>query len=218
MDPGEIAKSIWEQFVTVGNAPVPFIAAVLFSGWLIWLAVRREYATRLANADSTQALLERQLQDYKDKLSGATPDEARARLDALEARIDAMGPRRLTAEQRQRMAVILDQHKGRAIEITSDASSADATQLARGLALAFNGSGWHTQTATALGIGNPPASGVGIIVPNPASLAPEQHAVAQALTAAGLAYDIQQGNLRQPNPFERPKPVAEILLTSRLED
>jgi hypothetical protein len=65
MDPSSIAKEIADQFVTIWHAPVPFFIAVAIAGWLIWLAVRREYATRLANSNSTIDMLEKRLNRHE---------------------------------------------------------------------------------------------------------------------------------------------------------
>ncbi len=80
MNSGEIASAIADQFVTVWSAPIPFLAAILFAGWLIWIYVKREYATRLANAQSTIDLLDRRLQthqvDETIAIAAATADSA----------------------------------------------------------------------------------------------------------------------------------------------
>lgn len=56
------------------NAPIPFLAAMLFVGWLIWRYADREYSTRLANANSEIALLERRVQhqDRDEAIAVAT--------------------------------------------------------------------------------------------------------------------------------------------------
>ena len=62
MDFDSIAKSIGAQFVTAWHAPIPFLAAVLLVGWVIWKIVQREFGVRLANADSTNTMLRERLQ------------------------------------------------------------------------------------------------------------------------------------------------------------
>ena len=86
MDFGAVAESVWKQFVTVWNAPVPFLAALLLMGWVIWKIVSREYETRLANAASRLELADARLADYERK-AGASPDEAGAKIAALERQV-----------------------------------------------------------------------------------------------------------------------------------
>lgn len=61
MDFGAVAKSVWDQFVTVWHTPVPFFAALLASWFAMRWFIRGQYETRLANADSTIAMLEKKL-------------------------------------------------------------------------------------------------------------------------------------------------------------
>lgn len=222
MDFAAIAKSISEQVVTVWHAPVPFLAAFIAS-WLVMRAfIRGQFETRLSNIQSTLDLRNAQLQDYKDKLSGATPEEAKARMNALEARIDeivprleALGPRRVTVEQRQAMAPILDQCRGAHVSIASDAASVDAAQMVKGLLAAFNSAGWVVSTPTVLGLGNPPPSGIALRAENLAQLRPEERCVADALRTAGLEYDLQVGGRgRALNDHV----AVELILTTQLHD
>ncbi|HMT40535.1 MAG TPA: hypothetical protein PKC48_03330 [Sphingorhabdus sp.] len=219
MDFGEIAKSVRDQFVMVADAPVPFIASLLFAGWLIWLAVKHTFATRLENARSTIDLQDRQLQDYKDKLDGASPEQAKARLDALEQRIEdgfrALAPRRVSDEQRQAMVAILDAEHGNHVTIAQDAAIADARPLAQGIAAVFHAARWTTSSAMVMGLGNPPPSGVGLMVQDQNNLTPPQRAIYNALQAAGIAFDIQNGGVGINEPGGR-QSVAEIIVTSPL--
>lgn len=230
MDFNIVAQSIWKQIVAVWDAPVPFLAVVVLIWFVMRWAIGSQYAIRLSNAESTEKLLERQLQEYKDKTGSDTPDAVRTRIDALEQRISemvpklaAMGPRKISAEQRQVMVPLLDPFKGQSIDITSDAASADAAQMSKGLVAAFNSAGWITQTPMVMGLGHPPPTGIELKVENPNHLTPAQNAIVNALRAANVSFDLQAGPLHAPRSRllgqpERPPPVAEITLTTRLED
>jgi hypothetical protein len=230
MDFKNLAQSVWDQFVTVWNTPVPFIAVAI----ALWFGMRwyfkSQHETRAANSDSTVKLLERQLQEYKDKTGTDTADAVKARIDALEGRIAemtpqlaAVQPRKVSAEQRQRMAAILDVFRGESVEIASDAASADAPQLGKGLVAAFNASGWTVHTPMVLGVmGNLP-TGIGIKVLDPDNLTPPQRAIVSAFQAAGIDFDFLQGAPRGLPSFlshgsQRQPPVAEITLTSALRE
>lgn len=52
MDFDSIARSIWNQFVTVWNAPIPFIAALLIAGYFIWKIANWQHSVRIANLNS----------------------------------------------------------------------------------------------------------------------------------------------------------------------
>jgi hypothetical protein len=61
MDPGAIARSIADQFVTVWNTPVPFLAVCVALWLLLRWHIRGQFETRLVNAQSTIDMLEKQL-------------------------------------------------------------------------------------------------------------------------------------------------------------
>ena len=65
----------------------------------IWFAIRWVYAAVLRHKDAEIASLKTLLNGYKDKLDGATPEEAQARIAELERAVRALKPRSLTREQ-----------------------------------------------------------------------------------------------------------------------
>ncbi|MFM7350438.1 MAG: hypothetical protein ACKO01_13300 [Erythrobacter sp.] len=213
----DLFENLLKQLAAVQDVWFPFLLAVGLVTALVWRAVDYAYSTRLTNAESTQGLLERQLQEYKDKLSGASPDEAKARLDALEERLNRLAPRQISAEQRDQMAKVLDPFRGALAEISQDMASAEAVPLARAITAAFNSAGWQVQTPMVMGIGNPPLSGIKLEVSDRASLTPHENAAAQALRTVGLEFDVETC---PPHPASHghPLPAVRILLTSRLQD
>jgi hypothetical protein len=56
-----IARALKAEWEVLRRVPYHFLAAIVVVGFLLWLVIDREYATRLSNAESTIALLERQL-------------------------------------------------------------------------------------------------------------------------------------------------------------
>lgn len=225
-----LSASIWTQFATALGAPVPFLAAVIAVAVMIRWYFHNSYETRLSNSESTVKMLERQLQEYRDKTGSETPDAVRTHIEALKQRISeldqrfiAIGPRKVSSDQRQQMVPFLDQFRGSLIQISSDAASADAAQMSKGLIAAFQSAGWHALTPMIMGLGSPPPSGVGLRVGDPNNLSPAQEAVVRALRAAKIGFDFQHGELgpafaTRPGQLERPTPIAEIILTTRLED
>jgi hypothetical protein len=226
MNLDSIVNWISGEWSVVSQAPIIFVASVILVGLIIWKLSQREFSTRLTNAESTLSLRNAQLLDYKEKLSGATPDQAKARMDALEERLNelgpriaALGPRKLSAEQKHQMLPILEFHRGSLVSICSDAASADAASYSKGLAKAFNAAAWNVQPSMAMGIGDPPPSGMGLLVNDPSNLTVQQQSIASALEAAGLEFDIRPG-MHVATLSNDPKQVAvaELLLTTSHED
>ena len=59
---------------------------------MVWTTLDWADSARLKNKDEEIGLLVRQRDEYKDKLGGASPDQAKARIDALEARLKRVEP------------------------------------------------------------------------------------------------------------------------------
>ena len=78
-----LVASVSKQVGTVVSAPIPFAVLLAILAFVIWRVLNHYYDERIASKNELLVLRDAQLQDYKDKLRGATPDEAKARMDAL---------------------------------------------------------------------------------------------------------------------------------------
>ena len=82
---------MFEQFVRyilgelrlIAEAPLVFGAAVLFLGAIIWAALRWRYSGMIERGNHVIAL-------YKARLNGATPDQAKAKIDSLEGQVASL--------------------------------------------------------------------------------------------------------------------------------
>src|SRR2546430_6876556 len=68
----------WRMILT--TAPVPFFMSLLVIAALLWFVAVWGYGRE-------NSLLRQQVADYKDRLNGATPDQAKAKIDDLEKRV-----------------------------------------------------------------------------------------------------------------------------------
>src|ERR1700722_2426786 len=79
----------WMQDLSAGwpmiraNLPTFFVILVLMIG-AVWIVVNWSYSSVLASKNGQIELQDRQLSDYRDKLKGATPEQAKEKIDALE--------------------------------------------------------------------------------------------------------------------------------------
>ena len=87
----------WIQDLTTGwpmiraNLPTFLVIVVLIIGALWWVMELR-YGVIVASKTSQIELQDRQLADYKQKLDGASPDQAKAKIEALEKTISVSNP------------------------------------------------------------------------------------------------------------------------------
>jgi hypothetical protein len=82
--PDDFVSKFLDQVAVIWSAPRPFFLALAVLGGAIWLALIWRYEGVIANRDSEIKLVTAQRDDYQAKLGGATPDQAKAKIEALE--------------------------------------------------------------------------------------------------------------------------------------
>lgn len=199
------------------NLPLFAVILVLMLAAVWWLMDWR-YGGIIANRDSEITLLRGQRDDYKDKLNGATPDQAKAKIESLEARLAALEPRlaaieprRLTTDQRAILISKLSPPLGTtpAVAVVAEAAG-DSLQFAADFASVFRSAGgWTVNEASVMGLGARPPSGVAISIPDINHPTPEISVILAAFQAAKIPFDIKQGVAMQGN-------VTEILICTRV--
>src|SRR4051812_36245276 len=75
----------WKMIMS--TAPVPFFMSLLVIGFAIWFAVNWSYSSVLASKNAQLELVDRQLGDYKQKLSGDSPEQAAKKISELEKQV-----------------------------------------------------------------------------------------------------------------------------------
>jgi hypothetical protein len=141
-----------EQFVQyvlsevrlIAEAPLVFGAAVLFLGAIIWAALRWRYSGIIEHRNRIIAL-------YKARLNGATPDQARAKMDSLEGQVASLKNRewpKLTPAAVTDFESILASQGPHAVSVLLQ--DRDSVFLARDLVDAFRRIGWKAKRDTSM--------------------------------------------------------------------
>src|SRR6476620_1196824 len=141
-----------EQFVQyvlgevrlIAEAPLVFGAAVLFLGAIIWAALRWRYAGIIAHRNRIIAL-------YKARLNGASPDQAKARMDSLEGQVVSLKNRewpKLSPAAVADFENILASQGSHVISVVPQ--DKDSVFLARDLVDALNRIGWKAKRDTSM--------------------------------------------------------------------
>ena len=167
----------------------------------------------IGQKDAEIANLKTQLESYKAKFNGATPEEAKARMDMLEATlkrvVDSIAPRRLSDDQSNAISrTVSGSHF--VIDIAAD-SAPDADSFSDFLYRAFEKGGWTASNPSVAGIFDVP-SGLAVVLKNLAAMTPAERKVIEALNAAGLKFDTRAIDLSE---FCSDESDAVILVTSR---
>ena len=141
-----------EQFVQyvrseirlISEAPLVFVAAVVFLGAIIWAALRWRYSSMIEHRNRIIAL-------YKARLEGATPDQAKAKMDSLEGQVVSLKNRewpKLTPAAVTDFESILASQGSHAVSVLPQ--DKDSIFLARDLVDAFKRIGWNAKRDTSV--------------------------------------------------------------------
>jgi hypothetical protein len=186
----DFIKYILGEWRMIAQFPVSFIVAVLVIGLFIWGAMTWGYGREMS-------LLSQQVADYKDKLSGASPNEAKTKIETLISEVAAlrnqMQGRRLTPEQRNKIieTVRLPNANTFKVQVVREASAQDTGALANDFLTAFQAAGWQTSYGSMI-FGAPAPSGLALLVTDQNNLSSSEHIVLAALKSAQIQFDILQ--------------------------
>jgi hypothetical protein len=141
---------MFEQFIQyilgevrlIAEAPLVFGAAVLFLGAIIWAALRWRYSGIIEHRNRLIAL-------YKARLNGATPDQAKAKIDSLEGQVASLKNRewpKLTSAAVTDFENVLASQGSHVVSVLPQ--DKDSVFLARDLVDAFKRIGWKAKRDT----------------------------------------------------------------------
>jgi hypothetical protein len=176
----------------IGRAPITFVTsvvvcAVLISAGVFW-SLRQE-----------TTLLRQQVAEYRDKLSGASAEDAKTALNTLADEVSALQarlkPRRVTPTQLAMLEEHLKLTPGaqHALAIVHEGGCWDCPQYAADFDAAFRSiPGWRVSNRVVMGLVQRPAHGLAVVLVDPSHPSPQEAAVLQALRAAQIEFDMQQ--------------------------
>ncbi|MGB9658195.1 MAG: hypothetical protein WCB75_23710 [Pseudolabrys sp.] len=138
---------MFEQFVQyilgelhlIVEAPLVFGAAVLLLGAIIWATLRWRYSRGIERRNHIIAL-------YKARLNGATPDQAKAKIDSLEGQVVSLKNRewpKLTPAAVTDFESVLASQGSHVVSILP--TDRDSIFFARDLVDAFKRIGWEAK-------------------------------------------------------------------------
>jgi len=164
-------RAVWPLIITAPWGFVPLALAILLAGWL---AGRFMFAERIAT-------LKERIESYKEKLGGATPDQAQKRIADLEQQLDDVrDKRRLTSDQLKRMGDALSGRQGKVEVMLGGAEGAGVYGQVR---RHFSQLGWIVHSG---GMAFPTPSKYGLRIYMPKEPNDDDRTVLAAIEAAGL--------------------------------
>jgi len=140
----QLVQYVLGEVRVIAEAPLVFGAAVLFLGAIIWAALRWRYSSMIEHRNRIIAL-------YKARLDGATPDQAKAKMDSLEGQVVSLKNRewpKLTPAAVTDFESILASQGSHAVSVLPQ--DKDSIFLARDLVDAFKRIGWNAKRDTSV--------------------------------------------------------------------
>lgn len=219
----DLYKKVVDGWPVIAAAPETFaaimVAFIVVAVPSIWVVLSFSYRTRiesfqarLGSKDEQIASVRRQWDEYKDKLSGASPDEAKAKIEALERRLLMVEPRKLRAEQREAIAGVLRSAAGEAhtVQVAHDAACTDCNGYAAEVGAAIRDApGWVIVNAMAMGPSVQSAKGVAVLVPDLNNPGRTTSLLMRAFSEAGVAFDALRA------PWGNDEAGASVLVSAR---
>jgi hypothetical protein len=182
----EFFEKLQKEWAVIRGAPWSFFTAVAIIAGAIWFFLSGINRSTLSAKDATIETLKAQNDSYKGKLSGATPEEAKARIDALEARISRVEPRQLSPEQKKIITenALLPAGACYALSIESDMHCIDCSEYAEEFSDIFSKAHWRIRTPMIERPSIKSPKGIAVLSPDPSNPPPAAAAVIRALKAA----------------------------------
>jgi hypothetical protein len=142
--------------------------------------------------------LRQQIAEYRDKLGGASPDEAKTALDILTDEVAALQaqlkPRRVDARQRQIITERLKIPTGTQypLAIVHEGGCWDCPQYAADFDGTFRSiPGLLVSNRVTMGLTQRPPRGLAVVVSDPLHPSAQEATLLQALQGAGIEFDLQ---------------------------
>ena len=194
----DAVEELKRQTKALASAPIILCAVVLLLAGLIWSLVHWSYRTVLAGKNAYVASLEGRLADYESSVNGASPAEARRRIDAMENELTALRirltPRRLTSAQRQALSDRSRRPSGvpsRNLSVIVEESCGDCAAFAADISDALRAvDNWIVASHSVSRLSDRSRSGLAIRLVDPTRPSQEAVVIQEALRSAGLAFSV----------------------------
>lgn len=182
-----VVERLQKEWPVIQQAPFSFTLIAIALLALTWAAASWLYRHQIGNLKERIGLKDDLITDYKRKLDGATPDEARERLDALEMLVGHLRPRELTQRQALIVAQNLDGYAGKTAGVGYAMNDRVCERYAEQLKNILVQSGWAIKTTAILSSWGRGFPGLAVIA-RPDDNSPALVALLAGLTEAGVAF------------------------------
>ena len=199
-----IISELQREWGVISDAPWVSICFVSLIASILWAVFQFIYHNRfiskelvLSHKDAEIHLLERQLSDYREKLNGASPEEARRRVEELEARLRKIShhlvPRELSTLQKEMIKRTFEEISDSpfSIFVTHEESCIDCARYAYSLALVIQSvPGWKVETGATTFASDPSSKGMAIWTKRKSAVNVNVSAILRCFREVKIEFDV----------------------------
>ena len=217
---GKFIDAAWTHLAAevsvIAGAPLASLLVVGMAFIVCFYFVKWFHGEKVETLEQRLKLATEQVADYKDKLKGASPENAAKEMAELRAQISRLEPRKLSDEQRRIITAKMEsirQKESVYIHVMHDGTSSDSNGYAVSFYSVFKEfSLWTVRQSTVIGIGGQVSRhGVSIFVENIAAPPTGARLISEALKGCGIEHDMYT---RQANSIQS-RWEFELLITTR---
>ena len=141
----EPLDTIQREWAVARTAPWSFLTIAITVGSAVWYLTGQINNATVSAKDATIETLKTENLAYKDKLKGATPEEASARMKALEERLSSLEGRHIDKQKLAKASAIIKRLPGEKyhLSIVSDIACSDCPGYAGQLLSIFPQPPWE---------------------------------------------------------------------------
>ena len=184
-----MGDTLRDNWGAIAQAPWAFALWTMRVGGTTWAAISHLKANQLEKLESRLALQDDEIADYKRKLEGASPDEAKARMGMLEREIAHLKARELSNENIAAITVAASVAPG-AVAIVYDMAYGAGQRMAGQMQRAFVAAGWRVSNGMVGGPAHLPPEGISIALRPEAERTAAEQALVSAFRSAGLPFAV----------------------------
>jgi hypothetical protein len=216
----EPLDTIQKEWSVIRTAPWSIAAVTFVVIAAVWFLISQINSATFAAKDATIETFRAQNQSYKEKLNGASPEEASARIKLLEERLSKVEGRNIDPNKLSAARETLSKLAGGPyyLSVASDMVCADCSSYSDQIVSIFSQPPWSIRTPIVGGPTGKSPKGLSVLIPDPKNIPKEVTVIIDAFKAAGFAFDVKSGGDAFVDPFGKvdySKRIPEILISTR---
>ena len=188
----DLVDTLGREWRVIAGAPLTILAVATLAAGGSWAAAHSRQRSRIKALESDLGQTRAEVSLYQERLQVASPDDAKAKIDALRSRLRNLEPPpRLTPSQWQSAHAAAASKTGR-IAISHDSGIPAKAQLTADLREIFSRAGWKVFTGATTGADDSPSGAVLYLRAGGKDVDAVRNAVTRTLEAVGVAHETEE--------------------------